>query len=284
MYRLVIIIVIFFSSCYSPRYVYSPVTQNIPMVSKKKDVQAGAFIAGGLSGYKNKGSKGAYNLGMDLHLAYAFTNHFAAMINQSNRWEQNGSNNDVFAGDSIVIKYKRSLTEAGGGYYSSFNNDNTCFQFFAGVALGTFNINESNARNRTTLGRFHHSSIEKIFIQPAIISGMTRNFTTAFSSRFSIVYFDKVTTDYSATELHDYFLSDLSGSPVFFWEPSMTYVFGFKHLHGVKFEGQLGFSVLMNRRFVDYRTMNIAFGVTSDLKWKRSPKTTAKPTNNQGIN
>ena len=285
MYRLFIFfIVLLFSSCYSPRYVYSPVTQDIPMVSKKNDLKVAAFIAGGLSGYRNKGSQNAYNLGMDLHAAYAFSNHFAAMLNQYNRWERNGSNNDVFAGDSIVIKYKRGLTEIGGGYYSSFNNQNTCFQFFAGVAIGKFFINESNAHNRTVTGRFHYSNIDKIFIQPAIISGMKKNFTAAFSSRFSMVYFDKITTDYSAAELNNYFLSDLSQSPVFFWEPSMTYLFGFKHLQALKVEIQLGISVLMNRRFVDYRTMNAALGVTTDFKWKHKTGRDMKPANGKGIN
>ena len=283
MQKLFIIILIVLSSCYSPRYVYSPVTQNIPMLNKKNDVQIAGYISGGTSGTVSNSTKNAYNLGIDLHFAYSFSDHFAAMINQYNRWEKNSSNNDVFVGDSIIIKYKRSLTEIGGGYYSTFNNQNTCFQFFTGVAVGKFSITEGNAQNRSSAGRFHSSNITKFFIQPVIISGMAKNFTTAFSSRFSMIYYNNVSTDYSAAELNNYFLSDLSQSPVFFWEPSMSYVFGFKRIRGVKLEAQLGMSVLKNRRFVDYRTLNMALGLTSDLKWKPIVKR-SKPDKTKEVN
>ena len=262
-------IILILTSCYSPRYVYSPVTQNIPLINKKNDVKVAGYLAGGGSGTNNLSSPGAYNLGLDLHTAYAVTDHFAVMLNQYNRWERNGRNNDVFAGDSILILYKRSLTEMGVGYYKSMNDHNSCFQLFGGFATGKFMINESSARNRTANGRFHTSHVNKIFIQPSIISGMTKNFTAAFSSRFSMVYYDKINTDYSDAELKQYFLTDLSASPVFFWEPTMSYMFGFKKLKGIKVETQLGIAILMNRRFVDYRTLNLAIGVISDLRFKK---------------
>lgn len=267
------VLLIFLSSCYSPRYVYSPVTQNIPMVRKKNDVQAAAYIAGGTAGTFSNSTPHSYNIGMDLHLAYAFTNHFVVLANQYNRWERNNSNNDVVVGDSIQIRYKRGLTEFAGGYFSSFNHVNTSFQFLAGFAFGSFNIAESNARNTIGALRYHNSNVEKFFIQPAIISGISANFTATFSSRISMVYYKNITTNYSFSELNDYFLSDLSTSPVFFWEPSMTYLFGSKHIHGFKLETQMGLSVLLNKRFVDYRTLNVALGVVSDFKWKPKTKT-----------
>lgn len=266
---LIALVIFLLASCYTPRYVYSPVTQNIPLIKKKNDLKIAGYLAGGGSGIGNRTSPGAYNLGLDLHTAYAFSNHFAGMVNKYNRWEQNSSNNDVFAGDSILIRYKRSLTEFGAGYYTNLNDNNSCFQLFGGFAFGRFMINESVARNRTTSGRFHTSNVHKIFIQPAIISGLSKNFTAAFSSRFSMVYYNKISSDYSDAELKEYFLADLSTTPAFFWEPVMSYVFGFKKLNGIKLETQLGITVLMNRRFIDYRTLNVAVGITSDLKFKK---------------
>ena len=259
-----IILLILLSSCYSPRYVYSPVTQNIPLLSKKKDLKLGAYAAGGLGSNDLRAYKDGSNFGFDIHGAYAFTNHVAVMINFYNRWERNGSDNDIVAGDSIIIKYRRNLVEAGIGYFSSLGQ-NTAFQFFSGVSSGKFYINESPALGRTSSGRFHFSKVVKIFIQPAIISGMHQNFTAAFSSRFSMVNYSAVQTDYSPSELHDYFLSDLSSSPVFFWEPAMDYSFGFKKIPHIKLEVQIGLAILMNSRFVDYRTVNLGLGITTSL-------------------
>lgn len=276
---MIVLIVLFFSSCYSPRYVYSPATQNIPLLCKKNDIKVGGYIATGLNSNDLALYNNASNFGIDLHGAYAFTNHFAGMINYYNRWERNGGDNDVVAGDSITVKYKRNLVEFGGGYFSALENENSSFQLFAGMAFGKFQINESNAQNRISASRFHNSNITKVFIQPAIISGVHKRFTASFSLRFTMVYYNHISTDYSSSELKTYFLTDLSSSPVFFWEPAMDYVFGFKRFPGVKLDMQTGFSVLINRRFVDYRTINLSLGVTSDLHFKRIPgkSNTAKP-------
>ena len=84
-----------------------------------------------------------------------------------------------------------------------------------------------------------------------------------------MIYYDNISTDYSASELKTYFLTDLSRSPVFFWEPAMTYTFKFKKIPGIGLEMQTGFSVLINRRFVDYRTINLSLGLTSNLQFKK---------------
>lgn len=92
-----------------------------------------------------------------------------------------------------------------------------------------------------------------------------------------MVYFNKISTDYTQTEQADYFLSDLTHSPVFFWEPAMDYVLGCKKMRGIKIELQVSFSVLMNRRFVDYRTMNFAMGIISDLRFKHAGSSVIQP-------
>ena len=266
------------NSCYSPRYVYSPATQNIPLVHKKNDVKVAAYISSGLGSNDFQVYKKSSNIGLDVHTAYAFTNHFAAIINYYNRWEYNGVDNDVIRGDSITINYKRHLFEFGGGYFTMLDSANTAIQLFGGLGFGNFQINETIARNRTSAGRFHRSTVTEVFIQPVIISGYNKKFTAAFSSRFSAIFYGNIKTDYSDAELKQYFLYGLSPSPVFFWEPAMDYTYGSKKLPGVRIELQIGLSILMNRRFVDYRTINMALGLTSDLKFRHSArKTTASP-------
>ncbi len=263
------VMVLVFSSCYSPRYVYSPSTQNIPQINKKGDVILGGYFAsGGGSSRHSYPHVHAYNLGMDLHSAYAMSDHFAVIINKYNRWEKNDGANDFNLGDSSIIKYHRGLTEFGAGYFTSMKRDreHNFFQVFAGVSFGKFRLNETSLNNGIPFTRFHNSKITKLFVQPGFILGQKKKFSTSFSSRFNAIFYNKIKTDYNSTELDNYLLDDLSSSPVFFWEPATTFSFGFKKLKSFRFNFQSDFAVLMNKRFIDYRTINFAFGITTNAE------------------
>jgi hypothetical protein len=93
--------------------VYSPPTQNIPLLEKKNDVELSAFYGGSINFFKEKGN---YNRGFDIQSAWAITNHFAVMINENARWEKNGGNDSFFPADSSLLSYKRNFTEFGLGY------------------------------------------------------------------------------------------------------------------------------------------------------------------------
>ena len=270
-----VLMLLAFSSCYSPRYVYSPPTQNIPQINKKGDVILGGYFAsGGGSSRRDYPGVHNYNLGMDLHSAYALSDHFAVMINKYNRWEKNDGANDFNPGDNAIVNYHRALTEFATGYCTSLRKDkeNSFFQVFGGVAVGKFRFNETSLNSGIPFTRFHSSNITKIFVQPGFILGQKKSFSTSFSSRFNAIFYNKIKTDYNSTELNNYFLEDLSSSPVFFWEPVMTFSFGFKKLKGIRLNIQSGFAALMNRRFIDYRTINFAFGVTTDAELCKSSR------------
>jgi len=49
------------------QYIYSPPTQNIPLLSKKNDVELSAFYAGAINAFKEKGS---YIRGFDIHTGW----------------------------------------------------------------------------------------------------------------------------------------------------------------------------------------------------------------------
>src|SRR5437588_13125512 len=86
-----------FTSCYSPRYVYSPSAQNIPLLNKKNDYKLAGYYSGG-SGLINYNKDHAR--GVDLQTAYALNNHFGIMLNEFLRWEKNGGENDFYVSDS----------------------------------------------------------------------------------------------------------------------------------------------------------------------------------------
>ena len=133
-----------------------------------------AFTAGSINAFKEKGNS---NQGFDIQAAWALSNHFAVMLNESFRWEKNGGNDSFFPGDSSLLSYKRNFTEIGAGYFSPVQyNERMQFQLFGGAAFGSSNISDEYISNNVHTNKYHNSSVTKIFIQPAIIYNPFKNF------------------------------------------------------------------------------------------------------------
>ncbi len=257
------------SSCYTPRYVYSPPTQNIPGLDKKNDVELAANYG---SSFDLFHSKGNYNRGPDLHFSWAFSKHFACMLNENLRWESNATNDTYFQNDSSSLTYKRNFTELGAGYFSSVKkNDKMQFQVFTGVAFGSSKISDDFFSNGILTKKYHGSRATKLFLQPAFIFKPNANFNAALSTRFTEILFSHIRTNYTPNEQNNYLLDSLTISPVFFWEPAVTYTIGFKKFP-FKFRVQGSVSVLLNRRFVEHRSSNISLGLVSNFIQRKPGK------------
>ncbi len=262
----------YISSCYTPRYVYSPVTQNIPSIDKKNDVELSANYGTAINIFHSKSN---YNRGLDLHTAWAFSNHFAIMLNENFRWESNGANDTFFQRDSSFLTYKRNFTENGAGYFTSMKkNKKMQFQVFAGAAFGSSKISDDFFSNSILTKKYHQSRVTKLFIQPSFIYKPGPNFNAALSSRFTEILFSHIRTNYTSVELNNYLLDSLTFSPVFFWEPAITYTFGFKKFP-FKFRVQGSVSVLLNHRFVEHRSSNIGIGLVSNFLNHKQKKNSA---------
>jgi hypothetical protein len=263
-------------SCYTPRYVYSPSAHNVPVLVKKGDNKVAinySFGFANLGRKSNVATQGKVR-GIDAQTAYAFSKKIAAQLNYMYRSERNAGDFDSNIIDSSVIKYKRNLTEFGLGYFTGIGKDSVVlFQLFAGAGFGKASFTD-NGRDRNMIfrSRYHNMSITKIFIQPALMVRSGKNFAAALSSRHSVIFFRNINTNYSATELNNYKLDSLTYRPRVFWEPAFVNTFGFKELPGILFEFQMGFTFLMSRQFVDYRSSNISAGLLFDL-----PKLFTKP-------
>ncbi len=257
-------------SCYSPRYVYSPAMQNIPLIKKKNDIEITGSYGGSINTFKEKGN---YNRGLDLHTAWAISNHFGVMVNESIQWEKNGGNDSFFQNDSSFLSYKRNFTEIGAGYFtSSAKNKKLQFQVFGGAAFGSSKIFDDFTSNNMHENKYHYSSVTKFFIQPALIYSPFNNFFTALSSRFTEVSFFNIHTNYTNEELDNYILDSITVSPIFFWEPAVSYTFGSKKFP-LKFRLQGSISVLLNHRFVEYRSSNMGVGIVYDFIQHKKNKT-----------
>lgn len=259
----------YISSCYTPRYVYSPSTQNVPSLDKKNDVELSANYGTSIDIFHSNGN---YNHGLDLHTAWAFSNHFAMMLNENFRWESNGTNDTFFQGDSSFLTYQRNFTEMGAGYFTSMKkNKKMLFQVFAGAAFGSSKVSDDFFSNSILTKKYHISRVTKFYIQPAFIYKPGPRFSAALSSRFTEILFSHIRTNYTPTEQNNYLLDSITASPAFFWEPALTYTFGFKKFP-FKFRMQGSISVLLNHRFIEHRSSNIGIGLVSGFTERKSKK------------
>ena len=247
------------ASCKTPRHIYSPAAPNIPVLTKKGDSKIGAVYSTNPVGQQTKDGIEIDNRsrGYDLQGAIAITNNFAIQAAHAYRWEKTEG-----GPDSVTIKYKRNLTEFGLGYYLPVNDKgNTFFQIFAGAGLGRFSFTD----NDKTGAYFHQANITKIYLQPALLFKSKGSFTTSVGLRFSGINYSKIKTNYSASQLEDYHLDNLTGRMKWFFEPATVSSFGFKGIPGLRFEVQGGLSFLMANNYVDYRKVNFSIGTWVDM-------------------
>lgn len=262
-------LIVLLTACNTPRYMYSPAAQNVPVLVKAGDSKLGANYSSDLSGNPFTTTSGEVDHnkseGYDLQGAVAITDHFAIQAQYFKRNESN-HNQDIYY-DSSSVRYKRELTEFGIGFFRSMHRrDKIMFQVFAGVGKGRFSFTDiGKDQNSLTYHRFHQADVLKLYIQPAFQFRIRDNFALAISTRFSTLKFSHIKTDYSQTELDDYRLDRLEPDFHSFWEPCFTNTFGFNKLPGVKFEYQFGTSVRVSDREINYRSFNFSAGVMLDI-------------------
>ena len=231
-----------FMFCHTPRYMYSPAAQNIPVLITKGDSKLSAAVSTNLSkGYTaNNRFNETKNRGFDLQGAYAITNHFAIAANYYNRNESNNGSKTSGRLDSVNIRYKRQLTEVAVGYFTPLDERKlSMFQLFGGIGKGQFSfIDVGKDRSNIDYIRNHQAQVTKFYFQPAFMIQSKGNFAASFSSRFSFLKFNNIKTDYTPTELSNYQLDSLMDGTRNFWEPAFTNSFGFKKLPGILLEYQ----------------------------------------------
>ncbi len=264
---LVIILLLGSTSCYSPRYVYSPVAHNVPLIKKKGDSKLAAFYSTNLGERNRITTYGKINKGngLDVQGGYALTDHFALQAAYTRRWERNYADFNVNSYDTSIITYSRKSVEFGAGYYTYLSRRRqSVFQLFAGTSVGSSSFTDQYFSGNLPERTFS-MHVTKLYLQPAFMLWYEDVFATTLSSRVSIVYFRNINTNYTAEELHSYQLADLDTNTEVFWEPAFINSFGLRKVPGLKLELQFGMSFLMSQHFVDYRSLNFSAGAVLDL-------------------
>ncbi|HOV44548.1 MAG: hypothetical protein IPO46_08090 [Chitinophagaceae bacterium] len=267
---------ILFLSCYTPRYVYSPPAQNVATLTQKGDSRLAILYS------TNAGSNNeiveigkATSNGLDVHSAYAISNHVITQFNFFYRNEQN-SNRDNSNSLPELIRYKRNLAEMALGYFTPVNAGQKSFFYLMGsTGLGNFRFKDYDVNGNSVSPKyFHEASIFKLSIQPALLFKLRKQFSIAFASKISFIDYRNIKTNYNEQQLDLYKLKDLEKGWISFWEPALLVNYHFKKLPYLQLEGQLGAAFLLNSKFVDARTINVSIGVAADIaSWvKRKPE------------
>lgn len=250
---------------------YSPAAANVPVFAKKGDSKLAAFYSN--TAYGGRDVKNVYSYGFDAQAAYALHDHWLVLLNQANRYEKTSGNPGNFYPDSNTIRYKRTMTEIGGGYFTAVKDSSKLYvQLTAGIGFGKFSLDD-NGKDAATgyYNRYHQTGVTKFFIQPAIQIRYNKYFSSSFASRFIVLWYHSIKTNYTSAEQDAYLLDGLAASPRTFWEPAVVNNFSLKKLPAVQFELQLVFAALISRRFIDYRSVNISAGAVLDVSriWRK---------------
>lgn len=261
--------VCFLISCSTRRFAYSPSAHNVPVLTDKGDSKLGIVYSTNMVSTKTIGNdvfEGKGN-GIDAQGAYAVSRHFAVQASFFSRREMNGGDSPGSA-DSSVLRYKRNLTEIGAGYFTKLTNEKNSglfFQFFAGAGLGKFSFTDhTRTSNGNRVQNFHQADITKIYFQPALLFQHTDKLGIGLSSRFSVISYRNIKTDYTKDELLIYNLEELRPRPLVYWEPSFVNAFSLGSLP-VRLEMQVGLSILISGRMVNHRGRNFSLGLQSDI-------------------
>jgi hypothetical protein len=244
---------------------YSPAATNVPVFTKKGDSKLAVFYSN--AAYGGREVKNLYSYGFDAQAAYALHHHWLVLLNQTNRYEKTSGDLQTYYLDSNTIRYKRTMTEIGGGYFTAIKDSSKLYiQLTGGIGFGKFSLDD-NGKDAVNVyyNRFHQSGVTKLFIQPAIQIRYSKYFSSSFASRFIVLWYHSIKTNYTAAEQDAYLLDGLTASPRTFWEPAVINNFSFKKRPALQFELQFGFAALISRRFVDYRAVNISAGAVLDV-------------------
>ncbi len=258
-----------FSACYTPRYVYSPAAHHVPLLTKKGDINLTAYYSTPFAVKSKDATENikVKNFGTDIQAAMAFNKHWALQAAYFTRKETNDGNYQAIT-DSAITRYQRNGIDVGIGYFTSLpGRVNSPFQVFAGMGSGNYNFSdEGKDLNGLSYTRFHHAKARKFYIQPAIILQPSKNYSTAFSSRFSVIKFHNIKTSYNFAELNNYKLDSIAVASTVFWEPALINSISFKKLPGIQIQIQAGFAFLLTKNFVDSRPFNFSIGLNAELQ------------------
>ena len=256
------LIVLLCTSCAS-RYMYSPSAHNVPVFTEQGDSKIGASYSTN-AGEEDDNS----GHGLDVQGAYAVTKHVAVQAGYSTRSEKTIDSNANAYFDHSNIRYKRRMFEVGAGYFRSIHKrDKIFFAAYGGMGFGQFSFKDNGVDNNQLLyTRFHKANVTKYYLQPAVMF-INRGFVTSLAVRATLIDFNHIQTDYTAQELEELKIDDISSNAYVFFEPAVILSYQFKKLPGLRIECQGGFSahLRVEDKYLSHKEANFSAGLVFDI-------------------
>jgi hypothetical protein len=249
--------------CRTPRYIYSPAAPNNPYFREKGEMK--------LSGYysTNAGNNelvNEYNYGTDLQAAWAIGQHWAFAADYYSRKEKDAIYNyDRSYFDSSVVRYKRKMTGAGAGYFTSITQDQRIiFSIYGGLGFGKFSFDDIGIDNGSGYSRFYKSNMSKWYLQPGINFYASPFFRTAITGKFSFVHYSRVKTNYTTDELLFLNLNYLPGNTLTVFETGWNFQATLKGMEWLWLDGSfvLSSDPYSNDTNLEARNFNASIGLS----------------------
>lgn len=256
-------LVVLLSSCVSHRYVYSPVSPNLPYFNDKHQIQSSMVYSG--NGGLEKGN------GMDIQAAYSFAKNWAITAGYLFKKEYGKDlTREVF--DSTMIKYRRNLTQFGAGYFIPLNPQKSItFNIYGTALFGKFRQNESGIKNSDLISRYHYNNITGFAIQPSIHFMPEDFFHFAIFIRNSWLHYGGLSTNFLPDEYATLDYQYLDNKTRSFFESGYDLQFGVPKLPWLKLTHSVSFC---QNSHVDYsrlrsRWMTASLGLSFQFSAKR---------------
>lgn len=267
------------TSCRTPRFIYSPAPPNNPYFREKGESKLAAYYSVGTD---DDESADEYNEGYDLQAAYAISDHVALTADYFERSEKDAIfnyNRSYF--DSSVVRYRRHLTNLGGGYFTPITNDKKItINVFAGFGFGEFSFIDVGVDNGSNYSRDYKSNMNRWYIQPSINFFPTKYFRTGLISRFSRVHYSNISTSYTPDELIYLDLDRLPGNTLTFLEATWNMQVTFKKMDWLYLDFGISLSTdpYIRPRYdndkinLEARNLNVSIGVSLDISKMKKKK------------
>lgn len=217
------IVTIFFISCTTYRYTYSPAPPNNPVLKEKGE----GTVSVSISSNRILSTKNHYSSGVNLNAAYALSNHFALTYSFNNKNEKDiNSKSDLTSifsyYDSSNTLYKRHLSEIGAGGFWFINNKNKwLFSLYGGYGWGNFSILDRIVQNQTSITKGFSAKTNNFFLQPSFTL-ITEEINLSLILKTSYLKYSLVNTDYNNDEQSIFRLNNLENTSSLMYEPSLN--------------------------------------------------------------
>jgi hypothetical protein len=259
------IIPIFLISCRTPRYVFTPVSANVPVLTQKGQGTASASY-GTARVVPGNGDRGPAN-GGDFMGAYAFHKNLGVQTQYSFRNEREQFFlKDAFilpipdSGGTSLIRYNRRAWEGGVGGFLPINSRRTIMlNLWVGVGTGTTRMQEDNEVAGINYQRHFDFSTFRTFWQPYISFNPSPYFQISYFFKFSRIKFSNVETNLSEAELLPRRLQTLENTAIPVTEGGYNMAFGFRGMESFRVLHQMSFAASNGHR--DIRGLNVSLGL-----------------------